>query len=104
MIESAKHYLREDNAVLPLYLCCFAPTKERGRLGWQELLRAVRQVALAGSLLCLLPGARLQAQDKDATKDAAGAAQPPAPAINFRERPPYPTDPQRLRRTVKIAG
>lgn len=34
----------------------------------------------------------------------AVAAPAPAPVINFRERPPFPTDPQRLRRTIQVDG
>ena len=35
---------------------------------------------------------------------APSAVVPAAQTINFRERPKYPTDPQRLRRTVRIDG
>ena len=73
----------------PLYLCDFRTlTRAAGRLA-----RTARGIAGAMALLGGA-GSATQAQEQA----------PPMAAINFRERPKYPTDDQRLRRTAQIDG
>jgi hypothetical protein len=70
----------------------------------------LRSAVLVALLLSLTSNLRLSAQQAPPGQTAAPAApqSQPVPSvaagINFRERPKYPTDPQRLRRTVQIDG
>ena len=62
----------------------------------------LRTAALLAAAVCLVfaPFQSVSAQEKqDEVKPA-----PVVPDIKFRERPPYPADSQRLRRTVQIDG
>lgn len=92
------------------FLPSFAPVGRKRCGRWKGVMRAVCTAGLAASLLGLLPSVDAAAQDSEAAKGAVPAApqsQAPSPAqptLNFRERPKYPTDPQRLRRTVQIDG
>lgn len=92
--------------MLPLNLCRFRGFPSAG-LSLRP--HAFRLLGLAIALGCLLPGVRLLAQESDAREEAAPPAAPlqlapVQPPINFRERPTYPTDSQRLRRTVQLDG
>lgn len=107
--------------MLPLYLCSSRPSSRPAFHNCRFVLPP-RGALLAAALLGLTPGLPLRAQDKPANNSTTATApqtppnapagtqtQPPspvpaAPAINFRERPKYPTDPQRVRRTVQIDG
>ncbi len=96
--------------VPPLYLS-FSPPKYRSR----RSLRAIGKTApIALGLLCLFAGRGLGAQEKPAAPEGAKPAiqtpptvvplAPVSPVVNFRERPRFVTDPQRLRRSVQVDG
>jgi hypothetical protein len=101
----------------PLHVCNIHPGL-RPRLSLRLLVPTLRAAILGGVALSLMSGVPASAQDAAADKNAQPAApqtsappaqQPPPaasapPAIDFRNRPKYPTDPQRLRRTVQIDG
>jgi hypothetical protein len=70
--------------------------------------RKLGSVSLARALSVLLAMTFLSgvcaAQETPAPKEAPAVAQAEAPVIKFRERPRYPADPQRLKRTPLIDG
>lgn len=91
---------------MPLHLCRVA--SEDGAKHRRSAPFSGGTVA-AFALLLLLSGTPLWAQEKaNAANGEKSAPQTTlavaAPGINFRERPKYPTDPQRIRRTVQIDG
>lgn len=109
MSESGSTIYREEITVPPLY--AFIST--RNNTSARRLQRLMKAVSLLGvvsvglltSRSALAQKATEPADPPEATIEAAQT--PPAavsPVINFRERPKFKTDPQRLRRTPTIDG
>lgn len=77
--------------------------RHHGNQGGTLLSVCAATITLASAGACLAPS-RACAQDNGAAGAVAPAVQQAAPAINYRERPRYPYDPQRLKRRPILDG
>ncbi len=93
---------------MPLLNLCFTPRVSPVLKSAHRARRSVLAVSALAALLASGGARTAQAQEKPTGEQAAPVAPPPpadaAPVINFRERPKYAADSQRLRRVVTLDG